>query len=105
MAPIAMTHTSVRIINHTHVDFEITHPFHRQSRAGFAASCGKRKSLRHRLKSGAATNLPRPSSHCHQPLELVDGVRLDLAHALGGNSIFIGEFVQRGLVVGHPAPL
>src|SRR5579863_3167502 len=67
--------------------------------------CGRRfKGARQRraLTPGADSS---PSSRGHQPLELVDGIRLDLAHALGGNSIFIRQFVQGGLVVGHPAPL
>src|ERR1017187_10683344 len=41
----------------------------------------------------------------HQPLELADGIGLDLAHALGGNAILVRKLVQGGLVVAHPAPL
>src|SRR5579864_5712600 len=42
----------------------------------------------------------------HQAAELTERARLDLADALGGHAVLLGELVQRGLVVlGHPAPL
>ena len=41
----------------------------------------------------------------HQALELADGVRFDLAHTLGGDTIFIRQLVQGRLVVRHPTAL
>ena len=68
-----------------------------------------REAVAHELSSdgaalacvGAATGFTPPPS----ALELVDGIGFDLPHALRGNAVFVGQLVQRRLVVGHPAPL
>src|SRR5580698_5226927 len=41
----------------------------------------------------------------HQAAQLSQGARLDLADALGGDTVLVGELVERGLVVDHPAAL
>src|SRR5579863_522081 len=41
----------------------------------------------------------------HQPAQLAQRARLDLADALGGHAVLAGQLMQRRLVFGHPAPL
>src|SRR4029077_778543 len=54
----------------------------------------------------APRNWRRPrASGGHQAAKLAERARLDLADALGGYAVLVGEQVQGGLVLGHPAPL
>ena len=41
----------------------------------------------------------------HEPAQLHEGVRLDLADALGGDAVFVGELVECRLVLADPALL
>ncbi len=48
---------------------------------------------------------PSPGRRRQQGSQAGDGARLDLADALGGDAVLVGQLVQRGLVLAHPAPL